>query len=76
VNNWYGILGPAGIPPKTVAALASAILKGVASNDMRERLATLALEPKSSTPKELEALLHEETKKWRHVISTAKIKID
>ena len=76
VNNWYGILGPAKIPPKTVATLAAAIANGVATAEMRERLATLALEPKSSTPKELDTLLHEETIKWRNVITQAKIKLE
>ena len=75
-SNWYGILAPAGVPANTVAALAAAIANGVAANDTRDRFAALALDPKSSTQKEFYALLHDETKKWRNVISTAKIKIE
>lgn len=75
-SNWYGILAPAGVPPKTVAALAAGIANGVAANDTRDRFAALALEPKASTQKEFYALLHEETKKWREVIAKANIRIE
>jgi tripartite-type tricarboxylate transporter receptor subunit TctC len=75
-SNWYGILGPANIPAATVATLNASVAKGVVMPDTQERFVGLGLEPRSSPAAELTALLHEETKKWRHVIATAKIKVD
>src|SRR6185436_16434544 len=54
VVNWFGILGPAGLPRPVVERLNQAINRVVQSAETRERFAALGFAPRGTTPEEFE----------------------
>lgn len=75
-NGWYGALVPAGTPAAVVARLNAAFAAALNAPEVRERLATLGIEPVGGSKEEFRNYLLGERKKWAGVISTAKIKAD
>lgn len=47
---WFGVHGPAGMPPAVVQKLNEALATGLAAPDFRERLANLGANPYPTTP--------------------------
>ena len=76
VAAWIGYAAPAGTPPEIVARLSAEIRKAVQANDLRERYLTLGLEPLSSTPEEMAAMMRREQDRYAAVIKSANIKIE
>jgi len=76
VTTWYGILAPAGTPHPIVARLNSEIVKAMQSPDVKERLANIGIEPRTSTPEEFSAFIREEMTKWADVIRKAGLKAE
>jgi tripartite-type tricarboxylate transporter receptor subunit TctC len=76
VTTWYGILAPAGTPRPIVTRLNAELVKIMHSPEMKERLATLATDPLTSTPEEFAAYLQQEIAKWGDVIRKAGLRAD
>jgi len=74
VNNWYALLGPRALDAELVNTLNGAVLKGLASADVRKRIAEIAAQPAGGTPKQLAAYIASELEKWTKVIKAANIK--
>ena len=75
-TGWYGALAPAGTPPSVVARLQKEFSAALQSSDVRERLATMGVEPVGGTSEEFRAYLAGERRKWAAVIRAAQIKAD
>jgi tripartite-type tricarboxylate transporter receptor subunit TctC len=75
-TSWYGILGPAGLPPEIVARLNAELKKIVHSPAMTERFKTLGIEAVTGTPQEFSTYIRSEMDKWRAVVKAADIKVD
>jgi tripartite-type tricarboxylate transporter receptor subunit TctC len=73
---WFGVGVPRGTPDETVARLNREINAGLASAEMKERLAKLGTTPMVMTPEEFWAFAKGETEKWQQVIERAGIKVD
>jgi len=73
VQNWYGILAPAGTPQPIVQRLQREIVNAAQSSAARTRLATLLLEPITNTPAEFRGLIEFEAGRWGRVIKEAGI---
>src|SRR5438105_4873867 len=73
---WVGVLVPAGTPKEIVTLLHREIAKMIALPEMKERLATLGLEPLGGTPEEFARQIRFETEKWSKVIRAANIKAE
>jgi tripartite-type tricarboxylate transporter receptor subunit TctC len=76
VTTWYGILAPAGTPRPIVQRLNAELVKIMNSADVKERLAAMGTEPRSSTPEEFAAYIREEIAKWGDVVRKAGLKAD
>jgi hypothetical protein len=76
VAAWIGYAAPAGTPPEIVARLSAEIRKAVQASDLRERYLTLGLEPLSSTPEEMAAMMRREQDRYAAIIKSANIKIE
>ena len=61
---WYGIVGPANLPPAIVQRLNDEINKALASPELRERLSGEALEPMPMTPVEFGRYMQNDIAKW------------
>src|SRR3954471_18129288 len=76
VTTWYGILAPAGTPRPIITRLNGELVKIMRSQEMKERLATLATDPLTSTPEEFGAYIKREIAKWGDVIRKAGLKAE
>ena len=74
VTTWYGVLAPAGTPRPIVMRLNSELAKIMHAPDLKDRLAAMATEPRTSTPEEFAAYLRQEMAKWGEVLRKAGIK--
>lgn len=73
---WFGVLGPANMPPEIVQRLNAEITSALRDPDMRERLAALGATPRGGAPAELRDLLAREIDVWGKVIREAGIRLD
>ena len=70
------MLSPARIPADIVTRLNAELQKAVAQSDVRERFAAAGVEPGTSSPDELAAIVKNEIAKWSKVIKDAGIRAD
>ncbi len=72
---WYGIVGPANMPPAIVATLNKAINDALADPELRERLAGEALEPMPMTPEQFGKYMRDDIAKWSKVAKERNIEL-
>jgi tripartite-type tricarboxylate transporter receptor subunit TctC len=75
-ENWQAFLVPAGTPREIITLLHREIVAIIALPDVKERLATLGLEPVGTTPDECAAQMRTEIVKWAKVIREAGIRAE
>ena len=71
---WFGIIGPAGMPPAVVARLNTAFVTALREPAIRDRIVAVGAVPRPMTPEEFKAFIISETQKWSELIKTAGIK--
>jgi tripartite-type tricarboxylate transporter receptor subunit TctC len=72
--NWYGFLGPAGMPKPIVNRLHDEIAKALANPDVVKAMEKTGVEPESSKPEDFAAYIKREYETWGKVIKQAGIK--
>ena len=75
-TSWWGIVGPAGIPPQIVGVLNAEINKTLTSAEMKKFLEGEGAEAASMTQQEFADLIRTETQRWIKVAREANIRID
>ena len=73
-EQWFGLLGPAGMPAPVVAKLASAVEQVMKMPDVRERLATLALDLADPGAEVMRRQLEADAARWRKLAAELDIK--
>lgn len=73
---WFGVHGPAGMPPAVVQRLNEALGTALAAPDFRERLANLGADPYPMTPADLQALVRSDVEKLARTVKEAGIKTE
>lgn len=73
---WYGIVGPAHMPPAVVARLHEDVNKALASPDVRERLASAGGEVLPGPTAQFAKLLDDESARYAKLVKEAGIKPD
>jgi tripartite-type tricarboxylate transporter receptor subunit TctC len=76
VTGWYGLLAPAGTPPKILKRLSDEIMKAFADKEFRARLYAQGVEPVGGSPEEFKDFIAKEDKRWGEVIRTLGIKAE
>ncbi|CAN5714254.1 tripartite tricarboxylate transporter substrate binding protein [soil metagenome] len=76
VTGWFGMLAPAGTPPAIVTRLNAEVNAALALPDVKEKLASLGVEPGGGTPAEFTALIEGDTKRYGDAIRRLGIKVD
>mgnify|MGYP003344710592 FL=1 len=72
-TTWYGLMGPAGLPPAIVSKINAEMKAAHASPEFRKNLEALSLLPVTSTPAEMGARVKNELVRWTKVIKDAGI---
>ena len=73
---WYGIVGPAKLPPAIVARLNAEINKLIVAPDLREKLSGEALEPMPMSPEQFGEYMKNDIAKWSKLAKARKIEIN
>jgi len=72
-NGWFSVVVPAGTPRPIIDKLNGIIMPYIKRPDVQDRLQTLAIEPRTSTPDEFTRFLPGEIAKWARVVKDAGI---
>jgi tripartite-type tricarboxylate transporter receptor subunit TctC len=73
---WWGLLGPAGMPPELVAKLSHDFVAALNTEPVKERLAKLGASPIGSSPQQFDARIRAEYEKWGPIINAAGLKAE
>ena len=76
VVNWYGIASIGGTPKPVLDKLHAALLRVIAMPDVKERLASGALEPAPMSQQAFRKLIADEVTRWAAVVKNAGVKPD
>jgi tripartite-type tricarboxylate transporter receptor subunit TctC len=73
---WYGIVGPAKMPPDVVKRLNDEINKLIDGAELRERLSGEALEPMPMTPEQFGQYIEADIARWSRLARERNIQLD
>jgi tripartite-type tricarboxylate transporter receptor subunit TctC len=73
---WWGLLGPAGMPPDLVAKLSHDFVAALNTEDVKGRLEKLGALPIGSSPQAFDTKIHADYGKWGPIIKAAGIKAE
>ncbi len=76
LSSWWGIVGPAGMPPEVVNALNAEINTALNSPEIAKFMASEGAEAQAMTPQAFSDLIHTEIQRWTKVGHEANISID
>jgi tripartite-type tricarboxylate transporter receptor subunit TctC len=68
ITPWGGLVGPANLPPEIVTRIARELKPILATAQVRDDLARLALEARSSTPEEMAAVIRDQLDIYRKTV--------
>ena len=73
---WYGVVGPAGLPPAVLKTLNDTLNAVLTGPDLRDRLAAEAVEPSPMTPEAFGQFIREDIARWTQLARDRKIDLD
>jgi tripartite-type tricarboxylate transporter receptor subunit TctC len=73
---WYGVVGPAGVPAPIVRQLNDALATVLAAPDLREKLAIEAVEPMPMTPEQFARYIEADIARWTKLAKARNIQLD
>jgi tripartite-type tricarboxylate transporter receptor subunit TctC len=73
---WYGTVGPAGLPPDIVRRLSEAQVAVLKDHELREKLAVEAVEPMPMTPEQFGQYIRADIERWTSLARARKIQLD
>jgi len=71
IENWYGMVAPAGTPAAVVATLNRVAIEAMRDPAVKEKLASQGAELVGDTPEHFRGFIDDEIKKWEKVIKDA-----
>jgi len=75
-QQWYGVVGPAGIPAPIVKQLNETLATVLTAPDLREKLALEAVEPIVMTPEQFSEFIRADIARWTQVARARNIQLD
>lgn len=73
LSSWNGLAAPARTPPAVLERLAHEVQAALARPEVQQRLLSLNLNPRSSSPEQLASHLAADVRRWRELIARAAI---
>ncbi len=73
---WYGVVGPAGLPAPVLKTLNDSLNAVLTGGDLRDKLAAEAVEPQPMTPEAFAAWIRDDIARWTRVARDRKIDLD
>jgi len=75
-SNWFGIVGPAGMPPDVVRGLNAAIQQALSEPKVRTQIAALGAQVVTGDTAAFQALIERDRARWGEIIRDANIRIE
>ena len=75
-QQWYGVVGPAGMPAPIVRQLNETLATVLAMPDLKEKLSVEAIEPTPMTPDAFAAFIKTDIERWTKLARDRKIELD
>ena len=75
-DNWYGLVGPLGMPPAVLKRIHGAAVAALGSGSVAEQYAKVGGVPMPSTPEEFAAYLAQDQAKWSRVVKAIGFKAE
>ena len=76
VMSWYGLLAPVGTPAEILRRLNGEVNKLLLLPEVKDRMASLGVEPTGGTAEQFAQTIREDTTRWTKVVNDAGIRID
>jgi tripartite-type tricarboxylate transporter receptor subunit TctC len=76
ISTWFGLFGPAKMPPDITARLNKAFVDALHAADVKSRLATLMAEPAPSAPEAFAQFVRSEHAKYEQIVKRSGAKAD
>jgi tripartite-type tricarboxylate transporter receptor subunit TctC len=73
---WYGVVGPAGLPPAIVKQLNETLTATVSSPEMKDKLASEAVDPMPMSPEQFGKYIQDEVVRWTALAKERKIQVE
>jgi tripartite-type tricarboxylate transporter receptor subunit TctC len=73
---WYGVVGPAGLPPAVLKMLNDTLNAVLAGPDLRDRLAAEAVEPQPMSPEAFGQFIRADIARWTRLARERRIELD
>ena len=68
---WFGVFGPAKLPPEVTKKLNEVIVAGLAAPEMQNRLKTEGATPVGDSPEDFAAFVREDIKRWAPIVKAS-----
>ncbi|WP_374670151.1 Bug family tripartite tricarboxylate transporter substrate binding protein [Ramlibacter sp.] len=68
-KTWFGLWGPAKMPPELVTRINAALREVLARDDVRQAMANVGVDPKASTPQEFDTYIRAQHTRWDKVLA-------
>ena len=75
-QQWYGVVGPAGMPPAVVRQLNESLASVLRAPDLREKLSVEAIEPMAMSPEQFADFIKTDIARWTRLAKDRKIELD
>ncbi len=75
-QQWYGVVGPAGMPAAIVKQLNESLAVILKAPDLREKLSVEAIEPIVMSPEQFAAFIKTDIPRWSKLAKERKIELD
>ncbi len=76
IDNFTGLVGPAGMPADAVAKVHAVAVRALATPLVKERFESLGVQPVGNTPEQFGAVIREDLARWSKVIKSAGVKVE
>jgi len=73
---WYGLVGPAGLPPEVISRLSQALLKAGEDKNLREQLNATGCDADFLNRAQTIDKIQTDLAKWGRVVKEANIRVD
>ncbi|WP_394792445.1 Bug family tripartite tricarboxylate transporter substrate binding protein [Rhodoferax sp.] len=75
-QQWYGVVGPAGIPAPIVKQLNETLAQVLTAPDLRDKLAVEAIEPMTMSPEQFAAFIKTDINRWTKIAKDRNIQLE
>lgn len=75
-QQWYGVVGPAGLPAAVVKTLNDTLASVLNAPDLREKLSIEAVEPNPMTPEKFGEFMRADIARWTQLAKARNIQLD